>query len=67
MNNVNTMLYACAKIIESKLQVKPKKKTKPDKNKKPKRKIYVEKEIETMRGEMLIVSEIERNKNRKTR
>ena len=67
MNNVNTMLYACAKIIESKLQVKPRKKTKPDKNKKPKRKIYVEKEIETMRGEMLIVSEIERNKNRKTR
>ena len=35
--------------------------------KKPKRKIYIEKEIETMRGEMSIVSEIERNKDRKTR
>ena len=54
MNDVNTMLYACAKTVESKLGVKPKKKRKPDKNKKPKWKINIEKEIETMRGEMSI-------------
>ena len=67
MNDVNTMLYACAKTVESKLGVKPKKKRKPDKNKKPEWKNNIEKEIETMRGEMSILSEIERNKDRKTR
>ena len=67
MNDVNTMLYACAKTVESKLGVKPKKKRKPEKNKMPKCKINVEKEIETMRGEMLILSERERNKYPKTR
>ena len=60
MNDVNTMLYACAKTVESKLGVKPKKKRKPDENKKSL-------EIETMRGEMSIFSEIERNKDPKTR
>ena len=34
MNDVNTMLYACAKAVEFKLRVKPKKKRKPGKNKK---------------------------------
>ena len=67
LNDVNTMLYACAKTVASKLGVKPKKKTKPDKNKKPKLKINIEKEIKTMRGEMLILSEIDRNKDPKTR
>ena len=33
-NDVNTMLYTCAKTVESKLGFKPKKKRKPDKNKK---------------------------------
>ena len=56
INDVNTILYACAKTVESKLGVKPKMKKKPDKNKKPKQKIYIEKEIETMRGEMSILS-----------
>ena len=51
MNEVNTILYACAKTVESKLEVKPKKKRKSDKNKIPKRKINIEKEIETMRGQ----------------
>ena len=60
VNDVNTMLYASAKTGESKLGVKPKKK-KPDKNKKTKWKINIETEIETMRGEMSILSEIERN------
>ena len=50
MNEVNTILYACAKTVESKLEVKPKKR-KSDKNKIPKRKINIEKEIETMRGQ----------------
>ena len=36
MNDVNAMLYACAKTVESKLGVNPKKKRKPDKNIKPK-------------------------------
>ena len=61
------MLHACAKIVQSKPGDKPKKKRKSDKNKKPKWKINSEKEIETMRGEMSILSEIERNKDPKTR
>ena len=62
------MFYACTKTVESKLGAKPKKKRKPDKNKKPKWKIInIEKKIETMRGEMSILSEIERNKDPKTR
>ena len=56
MNNVNTLLYACAKTVESKLGVKLKKKRKPDKNKKLKWTIHIEKKIEMMRGEMLILS-----------
>ena len=67
MNDVNTMLYACAKTVESELGVKPKTKIKPGKNKKPKWKTNIEKEIKTMRGEMSILSEIERNKDSKTR
>ena len=61
------MLYACAKTVEHKLGVKPKKKIKHGKNKKPKWKINIGKEIETMRGEMSVLSEIERNKDPKTR
>ena len=38
-----------------------------DKNKIPKWKINIEKEIETMRGEILILSEIETNKDSETR
>ena len=67
MNDVNTVFYTCAKTVESKFGVKPKKKIKPDKNEKTKWKINIEKEIETMRGEMSILSEIERNKDPKTR
>ena len=67
MNDVNTILYACAKTVESKFGVKPKKKRKPDKNKKPKWSINIEKEIETMRGEMSILNEIEKNIDPKTR
>ena len=67
MNDVNTMLHACAKTVESRLGVKPKKKRKPDKNKKPKSKINFKKEIEIMRGEMSILCEIDRNKDPKTR
>ena len=67
MNGFNTMLYACAKTVESKPGEKPKKKRKSDKNKKPKWKINTEQEIETMRGEMSILNEIERNKDPKTR
>ena len=63
LNDVNTMLCACAKTVESKLGFKLKKKRKPDKNKKPKWRINIVKEIETMRGEMLLLSKIERNKD----
>ena len=63
MNDANTVLYACAKTTESKLGVKPKKKRKTDKNKKPKWKTNIEKQIETMTGEMSILSEVERNKD----
>ena len=47
------------------LQLNQKKKRKPNKNKKPKWKINIVKKIETMRGEMSILSEIERNKDPK--
>ena len=67
MNDVNTILYACARTVESKIGVKPKKKRKLDKNKKSKWKSNIEKEIELMRGEMSIINEIERNKHPKTR
>ena len=60
-------MYACAKTVGSKLAIKPKEKRKSDKNKKTKCKINIEKEIETMWGEMSILSEIERNKDPKTR
>ena len=43
------------------------KRKKTYKNKKRKWKINIEKEIETMRGKMSILSEIERNKDPKTR
>ena len=67
INDVNTMLYACAKAVESNLGVKSQKKRKPGKNKKPKWKINIEKQIETISGEMSILGEIERNKDPKTR
>ena len=43
------------------------KQSEKDKNKKPQWGINFEKEIETMRGEMSIISEIERDKDQKTR
>ena len=67
MKDVNTILYACAKTVQSKLGVKLKKIKKPDKNKKTKWKTNIEKELGTMRGEMPILSEIERNIDPKTR
>ena len=48
------------------LELNQKRKKKLDKNQKPKWKINVEKEIETMRGEMSKLSEIERNKDLRT-
>ena len=67
MNDINAMLHACEKTVESKFEVKLKKPRKSDKNEKPKLKINIEQEIEMMRGEMSILSEIERNKDPKTR
>ena len=48
------------------LELNRKRKKKLDKSQKPKWKINVEKEIETMRGEMSKLSEIERNKDLRT-
>ena len=56
MNDVNTMIYTCAKAVESRnLEINRKSKENLTKNKIPKQKIYIEKEIETMRGEMSIL------------
>ena len=60
------MLYASRKLVKYKYWVKPKKERKPDK-KNQSAKINIEKEIETMRGGMSILSEIEWNKDPKTR
>ena len=49
MNDVNAMSYVCAKTVDPKLGVKPKKTRKSNKNEKPKWKNDIEKEIETMR------------------
>ena len=49
------------------LNRKIKQQAKKDKNRKLKWKINIEKEIETIRGKMPILSEIERNKDPKTR
>ena len=59
------MLIQCCMLVQKQLELKQKRK--PDKNKKPKWKINIEKEIETMRGDMSILSETERNKVPKTR
>ena len=59
------MLIQCCMLVQKQLELKQKRK--PDKNKKPKWKINIEKEIETMRGDMSIFSETERNKVPKTR
>ena len=67
MNNANTMLYARTKSVESKLGVTQKKKKSQTKIKIKKRKINIEKGIETMREEMLILCKRERNKYPKTR
>ena len=53
--------------IESKFGVKLKKTRKSDKSEKPKWKINIEQEVDKMRGEMLILSEIERSKDPKIR
>ena len=53
--------------IESKFGVKLKKTRKSDKSEKPKWKINIEQEVDKMRGEMSILSEIERSKDPKTR
>ena len=67
MNDVNAMLYGCAKTVESKFGAKLKKTRKSDKSEKPKWKINIEQEVDKMRGEMSILSEIERSKDPKTR
>ena len=53
--------------IESKFGVKLKKTRKSDKSEKPKWKINIEQEVDKMRGEMSILSEIERSKDPKIR
>ena len=67
MNDVNTMLYACAKAVKSKLRVKLKEKRKPGKYKIPKWQTNAEEEIQRMRREMSILSETKRDKDPKTR
>ena len=67
MNDVNTMLYACAKAVKSKLRVKLKEKRKPGKYKIPKWQTNVEEEIQRMRREMSVLSETKRDKDPKTR
>ena len=57
VNENSKKTYACAKPVKSKLGFELKKKRKPNK-KKTKFKINIEKKIETMRGEMLILCEI---------
>ena len=67
MNDVNTMLYACAKAVKSKLRVKLKEKRKPGKYKIPKWQTNVEEEIQRMRREMSILSEKKIDKDPKAR
>ena len=67
LTDLNTILYATAKTIERKLGIKQKKKRKPNLNKKPRWQTKIEKEIENMRSEISILTEIENGNNPKTR
>ena len=67
INEINTVLYSCAKTVETNIGVKPKQKRKVTKHKKPKWKVNIEKEVEMLRGEISILSEIERKNDPRTR
>ena len=72
IKDVHTLLYPCTKAVESKLGVRPKRKKKLTKRKNKKKnktkwKINIQMEVETLRGRMLILRKIERNKDPKTR
>ena len=64
-------LIQCCMVVQKQLnlnlELNQKSKKKSDKNKKSKWKINIEKELETIRAEMSILSETERNKDLKTR
>ena len=67
MDGLNTLLYSCAKTVEAKIGVKLKRKRKANKHKKPKWKVNIEKDVEMLRGEISILSEIERKNDPRTR
>jgi len=64
---LNIILYTTAKVLEKRLGVKPKKKKKPTSHEKPRWRLKIEREIENMRSEISILTEIENGKNPRTR
>ena len=68
LTDLNTVLYATAKTLETRLGIKPKKKKPPNnRQKKPRWKLKIENEVENMRSEISILTEIENGNNPKTR
>ena len=61
------MLLPCCMLVQKQLNLKLNLKENLIKIKKPKWEVNIEKEIKTTRGEMSMLSEIERNKDPKTR
>ena len=61
------MLLPCCMLVQKQLNLKLNLKENLIKIKKPKGEVNIEKEIKTTRGEMSMLSEIERNRDPKTR
>ena len=61
------MLLPCCMLVQKQLNLKLNLKENLIKIKKPKWEVNIEKEIKTTRGEMSMLSEIERNRDPKTR
>ena len=67
LTDLNIIIYATAKTIEARLGIRPKKKRKHHVHKKPRWQMKIDKEIEDMRCEISILTEIENGNNPKTR
>ena len=67
LTELNQLIYATAKVLQSKCGIRcKKKKPRLTPHKKPRWKLKIEKEIETMRSEISILEELQKNKDVRT-
>jgi len=64
LTDLNTVLHANATTLETRLGIKTKKKKKSNSHKNPRWKVKIEKEIESMRSEISILTEMGRIQER---